>query len=156
MSQDHPLEQDRPSRADEGQAGETPMQCAWCRRLYDADGIREPPLEQLLPEASHGICPSCHANLLRKRREILRGTGDLSAALDVERERLTLLLVVARRSYARLAARCVELEERTAIAVRHSREVLNAARSRSRPHAAECEAGDGVISARHWPRRLGT
>src|SRR5262249_20976897 len=152
----HHFDQDRLARDGDRRAGETPMQCAWCRRLYDGDEIVEPPLDQLLPDASHGICPACHATLLEKRRETLRGTSDLSAALDVDRERLTLLLVVARRNYARLAARCVALEERTAIAVRHSREVLKAVRSRPRPLAAEDEAGDGVVGARHWPRRLET
>src|SRR5436309_1761376 len=71
--------------------GELEMQCAWCRRCYDAWGLLTTPLPSLVPEASHGLCVVCLCQILRARSESLRRKGDVDRADGVERERLAVL-----------------------------------------------------------------
>lgn len=74
-----------------------PMQCAWCLRLFNADAVLNPPLPELVVDASHGMCPECHANLLARRSALLASAGDLVGAVRCQRRRLRVLLGLNRR-----------------------------------------------------------
>jgi hypothetical protein len=73
-----------------------PMQCAWCRRLYDDSGNLGDPLPSLLPQASGGVCHVCVDRIFRQESERARQGGNLATALHLERERLSLSRDLAR------------------------------------------------------------
>jgi len=103
---------------------ELPLQCAWCRRVYDAEGAREPPLAPLLDEASHGICPDCAPLLLERERNRLRDAGELLRALRIERRRMRLALAALQERNAQAMERCHALLGRSADAQARSRTLL--------------------------------
>src|SRR5262249_59317932 len=98
----------------EAPRGGLPRQCAWCRRAYDAEGTHGPPLAGLLAGASHGICTDCLAQLLARQRELLRTAGELGRALEVERERLSVVLAALQERAARAIERSRALKEQSA------------------------------------------
>ena len=112
--------------------GEMRLQCAWCRRLYDADGmyLRSPP--DLLPDASHGLCPSCLSAMLKKESERCARSGDQLRALHVEQQRLRLLSATAVRRRTIIAERMRALRSASASLLAHARDLLNASRARRR------------------------
>lgn len=73
-----------------------PMQCAWCRRLYDEGGNLGDPLPTLIPEASGGVCHLCVDRIFRHETERAEADGNLATAVHLERERLSLRQDLAR------------------------------------------------------------
>jgi hypothetical protein len=112
--------------------GEMRLQCAWCRRLYDADGmyLLSPP--DLLPDASHGLCPSCLSAMLKKESERCARSGDQLRALHVEQQRLRLLSATAMRRRTIIAERMRALRSASASLLARTRDLLNASRARRR------------------------
>jgi hypothetical protein len=104
---------------------ELPLQYAWCRRVYDAEGVREPPLAPLLDEASHGICPDCAPLLLERERNRLRAAGELVRAQLIERRRLRLALAARRERNAQAMERSHALLGRAADVQARSRTLLH-------------------------------
>lgn len=86
----------------------TPMQCAWCRRLYDDGGNISDPLPFQLPEASGGVCHVCVDRIFQQESERARADGDLAIASHLERERLDLRRDLARERHQTRAIRIRE------------------------------------------------
>jgi hypothetical protein len=68
-----------------------PLQCAWCRRYYDAWGVWGEPPPALLPSASHGICIVCLSAILAARASHCLRAGDQERARVFERQRVAVL-----------------------------------------------------------------
>jgi len=49
-----------------------PIQCAWCRRMKTIDGKWLVVGAEIIPDASHGMCPDCKNKMneeLKKRKK---------------------------------------------------------------------------------------
>ena len=69
---------------------QAPMQCAWCRCLYDDTGNIGDPLPTMLPQTSGGVCHVCVDRIFKQEAERARADGNEKTALHLERERLGL------------------------------------------------------------------
>lgn len=66
MQAQEPAESGRREPPRSGRAGRrrAVRQCAWCLRVADAEGrYADPPAEERLRGATHGICPACWPRL---------------------------------------------------------------------------------------------
>lgn len=55
-------------------------QCAWCRRVADADGAYRLRAEHLIASASHGCCAACASGLLKDARGLVSSRALAGAA----------------------------------------------------------------------------
>jgi len=104
------------------------MQCAWCRRFFDADGciVRAAPASDL--PINHGICYACLDTMLRAEVDRHRRAGDFRAALAAESDRLRTYTRLIHARYVATRRRVTAIHERTRQAVAQSRAIREAGR----------------------------